>query len=98
MPERTFIASQRSFTDTRGKLAGSQNSTPGWEGRHGDDHVLRRDGNDAQSAPSLQARREKEAARGGSQAISQKDERDSNKKAKEDHPEAPEPVIGMNSG
>lgn len=32
----------------------------------------------------------------GSQAISRRDEDQSNKKAKRDHPEAPEPVIGMN--
>jgi hypothetical protein len=32
----------------------------------------------------------------GSQATSRKDERNNNKRAKEDHPEAPEPVIGMN--
>jgi len=32
----------------------------------------------------------------GSQAISGKDEGNHNKKAEEDHPEAPKPVIGMN--
>jgi hypothetical protein len=32
----------------------------------------------------------------GSQAISRRDESQGNKKAKQDHPEAPEPVIGMN--
>lgn len=32
----------------------------------------------------------------GSQAISRKDENANNAQAKKDHPEAPEPVIGMN--
>ena len=31
-----------------------------------------------------------------SQATSQKDQRNSNERAKKEHPEAPEPVIGMN--
>lgn len=42
---------------------------------------------------------EQERAGGGSgqsSAISEKDHGDQNKKAKEDHPEAPGPVIGMN--
>jgi len=76
---------------------GKQNSTPEWEGRHGDDHVLNRDDHDAQSAPSNEARRDKEQGKEGSSAISQKDERNSNQKAQEEHPEAPM-VIGMNSG
>ena len=45
-----------------------------------------------------QARKDKEQGKEGSQAISQKDERSSAKRAKDDHPEAPEPIIGMQSG
>ena len=39
---------------------------------------------------------QKQQGKEGSQGISGKDEGNFNKKAKEDHPEAPEPVIGMN--
>jgi len=38
--------------------------------------------------------KEKKEGKGGSQSISQKDEGKFNKKAKENHPEAPTPVIG----
>lgn len=97
-PVRTFVAGRRCFAATSEKDKGKQNSTPGWEGRHGDDHVLHRDENDAQSKPSHQARRDKEQGNEGSSAIAQKDVKNANQKAKEDHPEAPGPVIGMNSG
>lgn len=98
VPFRSFIASRRCFAATSEKDKGAQNSTPGWEGRHGDDHVLHRDKHDAQSAPSHEARQDKAQGKEGSSAISQKDERNSTKKAKEEHPEAPEPIIGMQSG
>lgn len=77
---------------------GSESSTPGWSGRPGSDHALHRDGKDAQSAPSQEARRGKQEGEEGSNAVSQKDERNANQRAKEEHPEAPGPVIGMNSG
>lgn len=98
VPARAFTISQRSFAETPKGGQGAQNDTPGWEGRHGDDHVLHRDGRDIQSDSSLEARKSKEQGKEGSQGISQKDERNSNQKAKEDHPEAPGPVIGMNDG
>lgn len=94
---RPFTVAKRNFAESSSAGKGSENSTPGWQGRPGEDHVLHRDGNDAQSAPSKQAREQKEQGQGGSNAISQKDERNSNQKAKDDHPEAPGPVIGMNS-
>lgn len=98
VPVRAFTISQRSFAESPSSGKGGQNNTPGWEGRHGDDHVLHRDGKDAQSKPSLEARSDKAAGKEGSSAISQKDEKNDNQKAKEDHPEAPGPVIGMNDG
>lgn len=52
---------------------------------------------DVQSKASGEARREKAA--GGdtpSDATSESDQTNANKRAKEDHPEAPGPVIGMN--
>lgn len=77
--------------------SGSQASSPGWSGRPGSDHVLHRDGRDAQSAPSKQARDDKAAGKEGSGAISQKDERNAGDRAKEEFPEAKD-AIGMNSG
>jgi len=40
--------------------------------------------------------KQKDEGKEGSQGISQKDEGDFNKKAADDNPEAPKPVIGMN--
>jgi len=52
---------------------------------------------DVQSKASGEARREKAASGDSpSQATSQSDHTNANKRAKEDHPEAPGPVIGMN--
>ena len=53
---------------------------------------------DVQASSSIDARKAKDQGGDGSDAISQKDERNANQKAKEEHPEAPGPVIGMNSG
>lgn len=94
---RPFTSSIRSLSESSKNESGSQNSTPGWGGRPGDDHVLHRDGKDAQSAPSKEARNDKAEGKEGSGAISQKDERNANQRAQDDHPEAPM-VIGMNSG
>lgn len=94
---RPFTSSIRSLSESSKNDAGSQNATPGWKGRQGDDHVLHRDGRDAQSAPSTEARKDKAEGKEGSGAISQKDERNANQRAQDDHPEAPM-VIGMNSG
>lgn len=95
-PIRTFAATHRAFANTADKNA--HDSTPGWKGRDGEDHALNRPPLDVQAEPSHQARKDKEQGKEGSQAISQKDERNSNKRAKEEHPEAPEPIIGMNTG
>ena len=60
-----------------------------WEGRQPEEHVTnRKDELDVQSSASKSGVQER--------AASQKDHGDQNKKAKEDHPEAPGPVIGMN--
>ncbi|MCJ1430432.1 hypothetical protein MMC29_008350 [Sticta canariensis] len=72
-----------------------------WEGRPPEEHVTnRKDELDVQSSASKSGVRERAAGGGGSGqssvAASQKDDGDQNKKAKEDHPEAPGPVIGMN--
>lgn len=72
-------------------------STPGWKGRTPDDHVVhRKDELDVQSQASQSGMREHESGNSESQGLNRKDEGQYNKKAKQDHPKAPEPVIGMN--
>lgn len=70
-----------------------------WEGRQPEEHVTnRKDELDIQSSASKSGKQERAAGGGSEQssAASEKDHGDQNKKAKEDHPEAPGPVIGMN--
>lgn len=90
---------------------GSQNSRPGWSGRPGDDHAVERDRNDVQGEASQEGMKQfeqeklKDSDKGkvnsgsdskAGQGVSRKDEKDSNKRAQEEFPEAPGPVIGMN--
>ena len=93
---RSFAPAYRFFASTQTKDSGAQNSRPGWTGRYGDDHVLNRQEHDVQAESSHQARRDHEELKEGSQAISRKDEGNNNERAKKDHPEAPDVVIGMN--
>lgn len=86
----------RPLSTTTPPRANDSDATSGWKGRHGDEHAVKRDGLDVQSEQSHKAVKEHESLEEGSQAISRKDEGDNNKRAKEDHPEAPGPVIGMN--
>jgi hypothetical protein len=63
-------------------------------GRPKEAHVVnRKDANDVQAEAAQSAMKQKKEGKEGSQAISEKDEGKFNK-AKEDHPEAPTPVIG----
>jgi hypothetical protein len=106
---------QRSFASTTAAEKGTQNSRPGWKGRHGDDHAVERDRNDVQGDASQEGMKRFEEEKGkteaqkgegsasgsgnsssAGQAITRKDERNSNAKAREEHPEAPGPIIGMN--
>lgn len=58
-------------------------------------HVVNRtDANDVQAEAAQSGMKQKKEGKEGSQGISQKDEGKFNEKAKEDHPEAPTPVIG----
>lgn len=69
-----------------------------WEGRQPEEHVTnRKDEPNVQSSASKSGAQDRAAGGSGqSSATSEKDHGDQNKKAKEDHPEAPGPVIGMN--
>lgn len=69
-----------------------------WDGRHGDEHVLNRDDElDIQSGASKSGKRERVEEDHPSSATTEKDTGNNNEQAKKDHPEAPGPVIGMNS-
>ena len=71
--------------------------TSGWSGRHGDEHATNRgDGLDVQSSASKSGKQQRSVDSEQSGATSEKDTGDNNKRAEEDHPEAPQPVIGMN--
>jgi len=73
-----------------------QDSTPGWEGKKGADQAKYRSPHDVQADTAQKGMEDHAKMKEGSQAISRKDENDSNKRAAKEHPEAPEPVIGMN--
>lgn len=73
--------------------------TTQWDGRHGDEHVLNRDDElDVQSAASKSGKRQRAEGSHADSAATETDSRGDNAQAKKDHPEAPGPVIGMNSG
>lgn len=92
----TRLSTSSSGADSDSAKKPSQDSLPGWGGRHPRDHAVNRPALDPQAEGSKQGMKDHEAMKEGSDAISPKDERNSNKRAKEEHPEAPEPVIGMN--
>lgn len=73
--------------------------TSDWSGRQPQEHASnRKDELDVQSGASQSGKRERAADdQNASQATSEKDSGNQNEQAKKDHPEAPGPVIGMNS-
>ena len=86
----------RSPSTTGRRFASTTNE---WDGRHGDEHVLNRnDELDVHSSASKSGKRERAEESHSSSAATEKDTRNDNEQAKKDHPEAPGPVIGMNSG
>jgi hypothetical protein len=67
-----------------------------WTGRRPDEHAVNRtDEKDVQSKPSHQGMREKDQGESNSRGISEEGGED-NKKAEQEKPDAPRPVIGMN--
>jgi len=104
-PGRSLFQSYpRRLTTTTAARAQNEDSTPGWSGRKSDEHAVNRSANDPQSKAAKEGQEERAKTGGekgtgtgtGSAATSRRDEKDSNRRAKEEHPEAPEPVIGMN--
>jgi len=57
---------------------------------------VNRSPHDPQSKNADVSMKERDQQDSQSQAVDQGDHNDSNKRAKEDHPEAPGPVLGMN--
>ena len=75
----------------------SSPSEPGWQGRTADQHTARHDDDaNIHSSASKSGKQDRLHGDGHSQATTQKDHGNNNQRAKEDHPEAPGPVIGMN--
>ena len=75
----------------------SAGATKDWEGRDPKEHVARQDHRiDIHASASVEGRKERSTGSRGESASTEKDHKDGNQKAKEDHPEAPGPVIGMN--
>lgn len=93
----TLLTSPRSLSSlTQQRFA---SGTSDWSGRQPQEHVSnRKDELDVQSGASQSGKRERAADNeNASQATSEKDSGNQNEQAKKDHPEAPGPVIGMNS-
>ena len=69
-----------------------------WQGRQTDEHINDRDDTQNVQVDASKSGKADRAAgtAAASQATAQSDHGDQNKKAKEDHPEAPGPVLGMN--
>lgn len=93
-----FLVNRRLFSSSfRVCRADSHDGPPGWGGRSAKDHAVNRtDQLDVQADSSQESMKQREKGEEGSQGISQKDERNNNQRAKEEHPEAPGPVLGMN--
>lgn len=95
----TLLSSPVSVTTSTNTLTLPRFASGSWEGRQPEEHVTnQKDELNIQSSASKAGRQERATGGGSEQssATSEKDHGDQNKKAKEDHPEAPGPVIGMN--
>lgn len=73
----------------------AQDSGPGWGGREGRDHAVKRPAHDVQADTAQQGMKDAQEGKEGSDAISRKDEKKMNQKGQEEFPESPM-VIGMN--
>ncbi|KAJ9613939.1 hypothetical protein H2200_002075 [Cladophialophora chaetospira] len=91
---RPLSASEPSTTDSK-TSTGAQDSGPGWGGREGRDHAVKRPAYDVQADTAQQGMKDHQEGKEGSDAISRKDENKSQQKAKEEFPESPD-QIGMN--
>ncbi len=84
----TATAAARSLSTT--------STTLSWKGTSPDEHAVNeKDSNNVQIDASKEGKAER-ASGEGSAAASEKDQDQRNKKAQDDHPEAPGVVIGMN--
>ena len=110
MPSPTFLRALRPAQMLRtatllrpySSVHPSSSNNSGWSGRPAEEHVTRHPETPNAHAEASKAGKEEraaalaEGAEGKSQATTERDHGSHNKKAKEEHPEAPGPVIGMN--
>lgn len=94
-PSSSSFLLRRPLSTTAPTFAKDTHSTPGWEGRGTEGHAVNRSQHDPVSKGAQQGIKDKQQGGEDSQAISQKGG-SANKKAEQEHPEAPQPVIGMN--
>ena len=88
------IAHYRCFSGGTIHLA---TGTKDWEGRQPHEHVTNSENElDIQSSASKSGKRQRAEEFHPTSAATEKDTGNNNQRAKEDHPEAPGPVIGMN--
>jgi len=81
---------------TAGKGLSTTSTAKAWEGRKSEQHITREpDSNNVQIDASKEGKAERVSGE-GSAAASEKDTDQKNKKAQDDHPEAPGVVLGMN--
>ncbi len=86
----------RNSTTKLRPLSTSSPARDAWSGRDPDEHAVNRtDEKDTQSKPAHQGMKEKDEGDSQALGVSEKGGK-GNKKAEQDRPEAPKPVIGMN--
>lgn len=98
IPRRVAInpTHRHTFPATFRPLSTSGPPRAAWTGRTPEDHAVNRtDGKDVQSQPSQQAMKERGKDESNSFGINERGG-EQNKKAEQDKPHAPKPVIGMN--
>ncbi|MCJ1481313.1 hypothetical protein MMC06_001470 [Schaereria dolodes] len=91
----THVASTRLLSiSTR---SNKEHNEPDWSGRKAEEHVTNRgDELDIHASASKSGKGARASDSGNSSATSEKDNKSDNQRAKQDHPEAPGPVLGMN--
>ncbi|KAK8232513.1 hypothetical protein HDK90DRAFT_512430 [Phyllosticta capitalensis] len=88
-------SSPRPFSTTPARSDEARKDEAGKRPIHREDaHVLQKDGYDVQSENAKRGKADHDAGTGGN-ATARRDETQSTQRAKEEHPEAPDVVIGM---
>ncbi|KAK8209236.1 hypothetical protein IWZ01DRAFT_483169 [Phyllosticta capitalensis] len=94
-PRFNTLPTRRPFSTTPTQLDEARKDEAGKRPIHREDaHVLKKDGYDVQSENAKRGKADHDAGTGGN-ATARRDETQSTRRAKEEHPEAPDVVIGM---